>query len=204
MWRPKQKAPCETSGAATPQAHLSREDKGKMPACFAETISREARAATLPSPNPGAVTPCANLAPTSEVTDGLASTAQYLRVRTECPTVRLKLKHLAVLTTFATRWRAKHHSVLRSPTPKALSSLFAAELRDRPWVLIAVLMQLRRLRVLPKFLAAKLEHCLVPITSAVMRRTRHHPVFRFQSLRARRWCRNYLNTSMRDLPESLR
>ena len=156
-----------------------------MPACFIETISRDARAATLPSPNPGAVTPCANLAPTSEATDGLASTALVPQGTRGVPAVRLKLKHLAVLTTFATRWRIKHHSMLRSPTPQALSSLFAAELRDRPWVLIAVLMQLQRLRVLPKFLATKLElkHYLVPITSVVIRGTRHHPVFRFQSLR---------------------
>ena len=78
MWRPKQKAPCETSSEATPQLHLSREDKGKMPVrfgSFAEAISREARAATLPSPNPGAVTPCANLVLTSEATDGMENTA---------------------------------------------------------------------------------------------------------------------------------
>ena len=75
MWGPKQKALCEASGAATPQARLSREDKGKMPTCFTEVISRKARAATLPSSNPGAVIPCANLAPTSEATDGLVSTA---------------------------------------------------------------------------------------------------------------------------------
>ena len=62
MWRPKQKAPYEASGVVTLQARLSREDKGKMHARFFETICREARAATLPSPNPGAVTPCANLA----------------------------------------------------------------------------------------------------------------------------------------------
>jgi len=57
MLRPKQKAPCEASGAATPQTHLSREDKDQMSACFAEAISREARTATMPSPNSGAVTP---------------------------------------------------------------------------------------------------------------------------------------------------
>jgi len=74
MWRPKQKALNKASGAATPQVRLSREDKGKMPACFVETISREARTAAVSSPNPGVVTPCANLAPTKEATDGLAST----------------------------------------------------------------------------------------------------------------------------------
>jgi len=75
MWRPKQKAPYEASGVATPQARLSREDKGKMSACFVETICREARAATLPSPNPGAAIPRANFILMSEATDGLASTA---------------------------------------------------------------------------------------------------------------------------------
>jgi len=74
MWRPKQKALYEASGVATPQARLSRKDKSKMPACFIETICRNARAATLPSPDLGAVTPHANLVLTSEATDGLAST----------------------------------------------------------------------------------------------------------------------------------
>ena len=64
MWRPKQKAPCEASGEAPPQPRLSREDKGKLSiqfGCFTEAISREARLVTLPSPNLGAVIPCANL-----------------------------------------------------------------------------------------------------------------------------------------------
>ena len=97
---------------------------------------------------------------------------------------RLELKHSAVLITFATRLRTKHHNVLRSSNPQALSPLFEAKLRDHPWVLIAVLMQLQCLRVLPKFSAAKLElkHYLVPIASVVMKRTRHHPVLRFQGL----------------------
>ena len=38
-------------------------------------ISREAKLVSLPSPNLGAVTPCANLVLTSEVTDGFANTA---------------------------------------------------------------------------------------------------------------------------------
>ena len=75
MWRPKQKAPCEASGVATPQVHLSREDKGKMPACFDETVSREVSTATMPSPNSEAVTPRANLILISEATDGVARTA---------------------------------------------------------------------------------------------------------------------------------
>ena len=94
---------------------------------------------------------------------------------------RLVLKHLAVLITIAAKKRTKHHSVLRSLVPQGLSSPFTSELRDYPWELIAVLMQLQRLRVLPKFLAAKqeLKHYLVPITSVVMRGTMHQPVFHF-------------------------
>jgi len=75
MWRPKQKSPCEASDVAMPQARLSREDNGKMPACFVETISREAKTTTIPSPNSGAVTPRANLVLMSEATDGVANTA---------------------------------------------------------------------------------------------------------------------------------
>jgi len=83
------------------------------------------------------------------------------------PAAKLKLKHLAVLTTFTRRQQAKHRTMLQ-----ALSSLFVAELRDCPWALIAVLIQLQHLRVLPKFLVVKLEleHYLVPITSVVMRK----------------------------------
>ena len=59
---------------ATPQVRLSREDKGKMPAWFVETISHEAKTATIPSPNLGAVTPRSNLVLMSEATDGVANT----------------------------------------------------------------------------------------------------------------------------------
>ena len=41
MWRPKLKALSKASGVATPQVRLSHEEKGKMPACFVETVSRE-------------------------------------------------------------------------------------------------------------------------------------------------------------------
>jgi len=82
-WKPKKKALCEASGEvppgdAPPQLPLSREDKGKLLiqfGSFAEAIRHEARLLTLPSPNLGAVTPCANLVLTSEVTDGLVYTA---------------------------------------------------------------------------------------------------------------------------------
>jgi len=75
MWRPKQKALYEVSGVATPQVRLSREDKDKMPACFVETISCEARTATILSPYTGAVTPRANLVLPSKVTDSMTGTA---------------------------------------------------------------------------------------------------------------------------------
>jgi len=58
-----------------PQVRLPREDKGKMPACFVETIGREARTATIHSPNTGAMTPHANLVLPSEVTESMAATA---------------------------------------------------------------------------------------------------------------------------------
>ena len=74
MWRPKQKAMYEASGVATSQVRLSHEEKGKIPACFIETVSREVTTATMPSPNSGAVTPRASLILMSEATDGVANT----------------------------------------------------------------------------------------------------------------------------------
>ena len=141
MWRPKQKALYKASGVATPQDRLSREDKGKMPACFAEAIRREARTATMPSPNSGAVTPRANLVLPSDSTADTAPVPQGTR---EVPNRQVKTKAPSGANHLRRRQRAKHHSMLQ-----ALSSFFAAELKDRPWVLIAVLMQLQRLRVLP-------------------------------------------------------
>ena len=74
MWRLKQKSPYEASGVATPQVRLSREDKGKTPACFVDTISRKATTVTIPSPNSGVATPRANLVLMSEFTDDMANT----------------------------------------------------------------------------------------------------------------------------------
>ena len=68
MWRPKQKALYEAAIVAAPQSHLSREGKGKMHAYSNETASREVTTATMPSPNSGAVTPCASLVLMSEAT----------------------------------------------------------------------------------------------------------------------------------------
>ena len=78
MWKLKQKAPCEASGEAPPQLRLSREDKGELPIQFgsiAEVIGCEAKLVYLPLPNLGAMTPCANLVLTSELTDCVANTA---------------------------------------------------------------------------------------------------------------------------------
>ena len=110
---------------------------------------------------------------------------QYLKVQSKFSAARLELKHSAVLATFATRVRTKYHSVLCSQNLPTLSPFFRAELRDHPWVLIAVLMQLQRLTVLPEFLAAKLElkYYAVLIASTTMQRMRPRPVLRFQSLR---------------------
>ena len=161
-----------------------------MSTCFAEAISREARMATMLSPNSEAVTPRANLVLTSEVADGVISTAPVPQGTCEVPIRQAGTKAPSSANHLRNKVANKASSVLCFRTPQALSSLFTAELRDRPWVLITVFMQLQRLKVLPKFLATKLKlkHYPVPITSAVMRRTRHHLVFRFQILRARRWC----------------
>ena len=43
IWRPKQKA----LGVATPQVHFSREEKGKTPVCFVETVNREVTTVTI-------------------------------------------------------------------------------------------------------------------------------------------------------------
>ena len=160
----KAEPPYEASGEAPPQPRLSREDKGKLPirfGSFAEAINRDARLVTLPSPNLRAVTPCTNLVLPSDVSDGVANSAPVPQAANKAP------------------------QVLRSPNPQALSPLFEVKLRDHPWVLIAVLMQLQRLRVLPELSAAELElkHYPMPIASVAMKRTRHRPVLRFQGLR---------------------
>ena len=119
---------CKTISALhRAKPRLSCEDKGKMPACFAEAISREAKTVTMPSPNSGAVILTPTLFFRANLLIARQTQHQYPRVRVKFPAAKLKLKHLAVLTTFARRQRAKHRSMLQ-----ALSLLFAAELRDRP------------------------------------------------------------------------
>ena len=97
------------------------------------------------------MTPCANLVLTSEVTDRVANTATVPQGMNKVFTHKAETEALCSASTFATRLRTKHHSVLRSQNLPALSPLFGAELRDHPWALIAVFMQLQRLRVLPEF-----------------------------------------------------
>ena len=74
MWRTNQKALYEALGITTPQVHFSREEKGKMPVCFVETVSRKVTTTTIPSSNSEAVTPRASLVLMREATDGVAST----------------------------------------------------------------------------------------------------------------------------------
>ena len=67
---------CKTISALhRAKPRLSCEDEGKMSACFAEAISCEARTATMPSPNSGAVTPHANLVLPIKVTNSTTDTA---------------------------------------------------------------------------------------------------------------------------------
>ena len=88
MWRPKQKALYEASGIATPQVHLSREEKGKIPACFVETLSHEVTTTIMSSPNSGAATPRVSLVLMSEATDTVSQGTHDVRiheVRTKAP-----------------------------------------------------------------------------------------------------------------------
>jgi len=178
MWRQKQKALYEALGAATPQDRLSREDKDKISACFVETISREAKTPTTPSPNSGTITPRANLILMSEATDGVSNTAPVPQDTSGVPSRKARTKAPSGANLLRSKVADKAPQRASPPAPQALSSLFAAELRDCPQVLIAVLMQLQHPRAFSKFLAAKVElkHYLVLTTSAVMKRTRRRPM----------------------------
>ena len=123
MWRPKQKALSKASGVATSELRLSREEKGKMPACSDNAASREVTAATIPSPNSRATTR-ASLVLMSEAT--VPQPTARFRVAS------LEPKHYLRLIAFAAAYRIKHHSMLRFLIHQALSSGFVAELRDRP------------------------------------------------------------------------
>ena len=186
MWRPRQKTPCDASGEALPQFRLSREDKGKLPVrfgSFAEAFSRKAKLVTLPSPNRGAVTPCANFALTSEVPNGLAYSAPVPLGTSEV------LSHKTGTEALHSASHLRNKTTTKAPQRASLSkssgvkSAFQSEVKGHPWVLIAVLIQLQCPRVLPEFSAAKLElkHYAVLTAFAVMQRTRSHSVLCFQS-----------------------
>ena len=103
MWRPKQKALGKASGVAAPEVRLSREEKGKMPACSNNAASREVIMATVPSP----------------IQEQQLTPASFSRA---------KLLYHSVRAMFiAAKLEPKHHSVLRSPVLRVLNSLFAAE-----------------------------------------------------------------------------
>ena len=96
-------AKAESSGRSYATGALLPRKKGKRAAYFAEAISREAKTATMPSPNAGAVTPSAILVLMSEATDGATSTVPL--GTHEVPGTRLGLEHPAVLILFATELR---------------------------------------------------------------------------------------------------
>ena len=66
--------------------------KGKIPTCFVEIISREAKTATTPSPNSGTVTPRVSLILMSEATDGMANTAPIPQDTCEVPNCKARTK----------------------------------------------------------------------------------------------------------------
>ena len=69
-----------------PQVRLSQ--KGKMPACFNKTASREVTTVIMPSPNSGTVIPRASLVLMSEATDAVPQGTHDVRSReagTEAP-----------------------------------------------------------------------------------------------------------------------
>jgi len=81
-------------------------------------ISLEAKLISLSSANLEALAPSANLTPTREVADGVANTAPVPKGTNKVfSAVRLGLKHSVVLSTFALKQRAKHHSVLKAKLP---------------------------------------------------------------------------------------
>jgi len=180
MWRLKQKAPWEALGIATPQARLSRKDKSKMLACFAEVISREARTATMPSPNSGAVTPRANLVLTSEVTDGVANTAPVSQGTRRVPSHQAKTKapssanHLRDKVTSKVSQRASSVKfALRSGAKgSSLGADSGAYAASAP-------------KSAPKVLNREVRAKALPSANHLCgdEKKRHHPVFRFQSLR---------------------
>ena len=185
MLRPKQKALYKASGVITPQVRLSCEEKGKMPTCFTEAINCKARTATMPSPNSGAVTSRANLVLTSEVADGVISTAPVLQGTREVPIRQAGTKTPSSANHLHNKVANKAPQCASLPSSSSVKFALRSGAKRLSLGADSGAYAASALKVLPKFLTAKLklEHYLVPITSVVMRKTRHHPMFRFQSLR---------------------
>ena len=143
-------SPREVLGEVEAQPRLSREDKGKTPLNVGSVThaSREAeleprrREFPLASPNQRALVSNAKSAPLSEVkgvslsAGSVTYTALALKGTNKVPSHELKLKHYAMLITFAVTQRSKHHSVLKAKLPwlhfiflLALSSHLRAELK---------------------------------------------------------------------------
>ena len=149
MWRPKQKALGKTSGVATPEVRLSREEKGKMPACSNNAASREDTRATVPSPNSRSVAPRASLVLMSEAT----VTHRTRGVHSHEAQVKAQQR-----ASFALRSRIKGLSLsadsvaYAASAPKGVFKDFAARLEPK--------------------------HYLRPIAFAAAQRIKHHSVLR--------------------------
>ena len=76
----------------------------------AETIIREAKLVSLPSPNLGTVIHSVNLALVGEVTDSIANAASVPKGTSKV----LSRKTGTEVLTFATKPRTKHHCVLKA------------------------------------------------------------------------------------------
>ena len=123
IWRPKQKILYKASGIATPQDRLSREDKGKRAAYFAEAISREAKTTTMPSPNSGAVIPRTNLVLPSEVADDRANTTPVPQGTRGVPSHQARTK--APTGANLLRSKAAGKAPQCAPLPSSSSTKFA-------------------------------------------------------------------------------
>jgi len=178
MWRPKQKALYEALGVATPQVRLSREAKGKMPACFVETISREDKKSTIFSPNSGAVTPRANLVLMSEAPDDVTNIAPVPQRTRRVPSCQARAKALPSANHL--RSKVANKAPQRASLPGSSIAKFALRggAEGLSLGIDSGAYAVSAPKGIPKFLAAKLElkHYLVLITSAVMKRTGHHPM----------------------------
>ena len=91
-------------------------------------VSCKAKLISLSSPNPGALTPSANLTPTSGVkgaslntdgydTDDVANIVSVSKSIDKIPSHEARTEALCSVSTFAVRQRAKHHSVLKAKSP---------------------------------------------------------------------------------------